>query len=232
LKNRKEYFRLIHSYPHAFENPAEVNAGIHIATDPALINRIEAEMRGRLKDKNLPPQWAEVGVVYQDQYSTILRDGVCFQPGSKLGTYIRSFTPNEISGVAILPVYRQSVCMIKIFRHALRRWVLEIPRGFGEEDQTPLQNAVRELREEIGGTARAIHGLGYMRENSGMGNAKAALFYAELEDIGLVSEEEGIQEIALIPKKEFISMIKKGSLEDSFTLCAAMRAMLNGYLTL
>jgi hypothetical protein len=74
--------------------------------------------------------------------------------------------------------------------------------------------------------------MGYMIENSGMGNAKAALFYADLEELGPASKEEGIEKIALVPVKKFAEMIRDGSLEDSFTLCAALRAILLGYLKL
>jgi ADP-ribose pyrophosphatase len=231
MKDRKEYLKLIDSYPDAFKNPTEANFGIHIATDPAAMDTVEEEMRKRLTAKGLPEQWADVGVVYQDQYSMIVRDAVYFQPGNKPGTYIRRFTPGEVSGVVILPVYRQSVCMIRIFRHALRRYVLELPRGFSDPGQTPLQNAERELLEEIGGKASHIYDMGSMVENSGMGNAKAVLFYADLQEVGFGSEEnEGIEKIVYVPVEEFTGMIRDGSLEDSFTLCAALRAMLMGHL--
>jgi ADP-ribose pyrophosphatase len=231
--DRSKYLELISRYPHAFENPTDPDSGIHITTESAAIDAIEAEMKKRLSAKGLPETWAEVGVAYHDQYSMILRDAVCFQPGNKPGTYIRRFTPGDISGVVILPVYKDSICLLKLFRHALRRYTLEIPRGFSEEGQTPLQNAERELKEEIGGKARNMYDLGYMTENSGMGNAKAALFYADMEEVGSVGEdEEGIQKILFVPKNEFTNMIKEGTLEDSFTLCATLRAILKGYLTL
>jgi ADP-ribose pyrophosphatase len=232
MKDRKEYLKLIDSCPDAFKNPSDANFGIHIATDPALMDTVEEEIQKRLADKGLPEEWGEVGVVYQDQYSMILRDAVHFQPGNKAGTYIRRFKPGEITGVVILPVYQQSVCMIRIFRHALRRCVLELPRGFSDLGQTPLQNAERELQEEIGGKARRICEMGCMTENSGMGNEKAVLFYAELEEVGPGSEEEGIEKVVLVPVEKFAEMIRDGSLEDSFTLCAALRAMLLGYLKL
>jgi ADP-ribose pyrophosphatase len=232
MKDRKKYIKLIESYPGAFKNPSDANLGIHITTDPVQMDTVEEDMKKRLAAKGLPEQWAEVGIVYQDQYSMILRDAVYFQPGNKSGTYIRRFTPGEISGSVILPVYRQSVCMIRIFRHALRRWVLELPRGFSDPGQTPLQNAERELLEEIGGKASHIYDMGCMIENSGMGNAKAALFYADLEEVGSVEKEEGIEKISFVPVKEFAEMIRGGSLEDSFTLCAALRAILLGYLKL
>ena len=233
MKDRQEYLKLIERYPDAFKNPPEANLGIHITTDPAVMDTVEEEMGKRLAAKGLPEQWADVGVVYQDQYSMILRDAVYFQPGNKTGTYIRRFTPGEVSGVVVLPVYRQSICMIRIFRHALRRYVLELPRGFSDPGQTSLQNAERELLEEIGGKASQIYDMGYMTENSGMGNAKAALFYADLEELGPVSEEEeAIEKIVFVPAEEFAGMIRNGSLEDSFTLCATLRAMLLGHLKL
>jgi ADP-ribose pyrophosphatase len=232
INNRNSYYDLMQRYPKAFENPVDPKSGIHIVTDSDAIDTIETEMGNRLSKKGLSREWAEVGMVYRDQYSTILRDAVYFQPGNYPGTYVRRFTPDDISGVVILPEYKQSICMIRIFRHALRRYVLEVPRGFSEPGLTPLQNAEKELKEEIGGKARNIHELGYMVENSGMGNAKAALFYADLEDVGAIEEDkEGIQKTVFVPKPEFTHMIESGVLEDSFTLCAALRAIIKGYLT-
>jgi ADP-ribose pyrophosphatase len=232
MKERLEYLKLITRYPDAFRNPDESNLGIHIATDPKTMDVVEEEIRKRLSAKGLPEEWAEVGIVYQDQYSMILRDAVHFQPGNTAGTYIRRFKPGEIAGVVILPIYRQSVCMVKIFRHALRRYVLELPRGFSEPKQTPLQNAERELLEEIGGKVQHIYEMGCMTENSGMSNERAVLFYAELEEVGPVSEEEGIEKVVFVPVNEFAAMIREGSLEDSFSLCTALRAILLGYLKL
>ncbi|MDR1913002.1 MAG: NUDIX hydrolase [Clostridiales bacterium] len=229
--NREQYFEFVHDYPALFRNPDSDNAGIHIITDETKIEQIEQDMARRLADKGLPREWAQVGVVYQDQYITMLRDAVYFQPGSHPGTYIRNFNKDNVPGIVILPIYNDKVCLIRIYRHALRRYVYEIPRGFGEKGLSEIENALRELREEIGGVIKNITPLGYMSENSGMMGGKAALFLADLKFLNYsVDKTEGIERVHLVSKQTFLTMMRDGEIDDAYTLCAAIRAMLRGCL--
>jgi ADP-ribose pyrophosphatase len=123
------------------------------------------------------------------------------------------------------------VCLLKIFRHALRQFVLELPRGFGVDGQTDEQNAIRELKEEIGGEIKNIFPLGCMSENSGLGDGYAVLFFAEIEgNLNSTGIEEGIEKIVLVPTNEFLCMVRDGNIDDSFTLAATARATLRGYI--
>lgn len=225
----EQYYEFIKQYPYAFENPP--GAGIEIVRDKEGIAQIEAAMKARMMEKGYPEEWCEVGVVFQDAYMTILRDAVLFQPENLPGAYIRSFKADNAPGVVILPLWNNKVCLLKIFRHALRRFVFEIPRGFGKKGETDEQNALRELKEEIGSSVKTLHNLGYVVENSGLGDAHAALFLAELDSIPkLYEREEGIERIITLPISEFLQMISDGVIEDSYTIVAATRAMLRGYI--
>jgi ADP-ribose pyrophosphatase len=50
---------------------------------------------------------------------------------------------NPTSGV-------REMLFIKIFRIPLNKWVIEWPAGFIDEGETPMQAAIRELKEEGG----------------------------------------------------------------------------------
>lgn len=230
MKQRNDYFKLIQQYPELFKNPENPSVGIHIVTEPPEIDYIESVARQNLIDKKLPPEWSDVGIAHQDNYTLILRDAVLFPPDGKPGTYIRQVSLSNKSGAAILPIYNDSICLIKIFRHALRKFVLEIPRGYGEEGQSDEENARRELKEEINGETANIQDLGYMVDNSGTGNNRVALFIAKVDSIGDSQQEEGIDNLVLMPKDQFLNMIQCGEIEDAFTICAAMKAMLLGHL--
>jgi len=223
------YMSYVEKYPMDFSN--QNDAGIMIVTEKQEIERIESVVKRRLVTEGKPIEWAEVGVVYQDAYLTILRDAVLFQPGAFEGTYIRLFNRNRSNGVVILPLYNGNVYLLRIFRHALRKYVLEVPRGFGESGMSDEQNALRELREEIGAVAKTIHNLGYAVENSGLGNARTALFYVDIERLDKPSEDkEGISNIIPVPVENVVNMIKSGEIEDSFTITIIAKALMMGYI--
>jgi ADP-ribose pyrophosphatase len=71
MSDKARYFDLVKRYPDRFTN---VQGGIEILLDPAAITQVEQIVAARLVQQGLPPEWAEVGVAFQDQYMLILRD--------------------------------------------------------------------------------------------------------------------------------------------------------------
>ena len=87
--------------------------------------------------------------VFKNKYLEVFNDRVIFPSGYN-GTYIRIQYPNDLS-VAVLPIMDDGrVVMIKNFRHALRGWGYEVPKGGVEADENPTVAASRELFEETG----------------------------------------------------------------------------------
>jgi len=229
MKNESQYFHYMEIFPQMFEKPFD--AGIELVTDRDHIRDIETTVKSRLREKGQPEEWADVGVVFQDTYMTVLRDAVIFKPSGVPGTYIRQFNSSSACGVVILPIFNGKVCLLRIFRHALRKFAFELPRGFGVDGQTNEENATRELAEEIGGEVKELHSLGVIAVDSGIGNIFASLFFAELQgELKSSESDEGIDKIMLVSIKEFLCMIRDGEIYDSFTLAATVRAVLQGYL--
>ena len=134
--------------PHLFDNPS--SNGFRILLDEDSIRAVEAEVTQRLAQQGRPSGWAEVGIVYEDQYIVVLRDAVRF-PDGHLDTYIRILPRDERpSGVAVLAMLDGRIVLLRHFRHATRAWHLEILRGFGSPGSSPEEDARREIAEEIG----------------------------------------------------------------------------------
>ena len=89
-----EYLAFARAHPERFMNPLQ--GGFTILLGEGKIREVEVQMAQKLQAKGLSTEWAQVGIVYQDQYGMILRDAVRF-PGGALGTYIR-FIGNVDSG--------------------------------------------------------------------------------------------------------------------------------------
>ena len=221
-----DYLAFAKTRPALFVNPPE--AGFTILLDEAYIRKTELQMTQWLQAKGLPTEWAQVGIVYRDQYTMLLRDAVRF-PNGVLGTYIRMIG-DETPGVIVFPLYKGQVLLIRHFRHATRTWHLEIPRGFGTEGLTNEENARKELEEEIGARLSRLVSLGRTYPNAGMTAEYAELFFAEVESYGDVEIYEGITELLPTSVAEFERMVRDNEIEDGFTLTAYTLARAKGLL--
>ncbi|MHB1484464.1 MAG: NUDIX hydrolase [Saccharofermentanales bacterium] len=220
--NEKEYFDLINRRPNLFTNPKVIGL-IEVKTERDEIINIENIVKDRLRKKNLPESWGDVGIVYKDQYLFIVRDAVMFSDGS-FGTYIRTISDDNSFGVVILPIFKGKVVLEKHFRHSTRMHELEIPRGFPEPGLTDIENAKKEIFEEIGGVIDDITYLGSMYENTGIGSGIAKIFRANLKSIGSIDVVEGISNIELYDIITIKKMIKDDIIKDAYTLVALAKS--------
>ncbi|MBI4731983.1 MAG: NUDIX hydrolase [Chloroflexi bacterium] len=89
-------------------------------------------------------------VVYENKYGKLFDDDVLFLPQNVEGKYVR-WKWNTPYSVGVLPVLENgNVVLIESFRHAARKSVIEIPKGFGNKLTPPQEMAVLELAEEAG----------------------------------------------------------------------------------
>jgi ADP-ribose pyrophosphatase len=212
-----EYLSLVKARPELFRNPP--GAAFEILLQESAIRQAEKRAAEGLQKAGAPAEWAQVGVVFRDQYVLLLRDAVRFPDGS-LGTYIRTVPPeHSFPGVVILPVWRNQVLLIRHFRHATRAWHLEIPRGFGT-DPDARQSARHELEEEIGAGEIKLVDLGETYPDAGMDSSSVVFFYASIDSYGKPELHEGITDILPTPVSEFERMIRDGELKDGYLLTA------------
>lgn len=227
MLQQERYFTLMRERPDLFVNPPD--GAITIILDGEEIGQVEAHMAEWLAARGLSPEWAQVGIAYEDQYLMLLRDAVRFPDGSP-GTYIRMVAPaGGAPGVIILPVYEGKVLLLRHFRHGTRSWLLEFPRGFGEPGFSSAENARRELGEEIAGVVKRLVPLGPVHIDGGSGQVDE-LFYAELDGYGAHDQMEGIAEVMAVPVAELDRLIATAEITDGYTLAAYARAKARGLL--
>lgn len=221
----RRYFALRDERPDLFVQSA---GGIVIELDPEVIRRTEAFMARKLAARGVAPGGARVGVILDDPYFLVLRDAVTFPDGSP-GTYARIVMKGQ-GGAAVLPVHDGKILMLRIHRHAVRKWLWEIPRGGIEAGKTPLDTARNELFEEIGGRATDIQPLGYCFGSTATSFTGVYLFQANVSEIGVPQVSEGITGIRAFTTAECEAAIRAGDILDSFTLAAFLQAKLAGTL--
>jgi ADP-ribose pyrophosphatase len=220
-----EYLEFAIARPELFDNP---QGGVRIILDPAEIVAVEEAVACDLKRRGLPADWASVGIVFQDPWIFVLRDAVEFPDGSRR-TYAR--VVNRIgNGAGALPVLEGRIVLVRHFRHAVRRWLLEVPRGGIEPGATAEETARRETQEELGARVGKLLHLGFLHGSTNLYGSGAHLFFAEIESVGSPQIEEGITAIEQLTPKEFEARLLAGEIRDSFTVAAYTHAKLRGLI--
>jgi ADP-ribose pyrophosphatase len=221
-------------WPKLFENLPD--ARYEILSDPALVSEAESSERSRLHVRKLPESWSRTGVMYEDPYLIVLRDAVR-KPDGSLGTYVRTLPASGAAGAAVLPLLDGRIVLVRHFRHATRKWHLEIPRGYGEKGVSAADQARQELREEIEADADSLVHLGAFHTNTGSASDQVELFLAEISAFGSPQVSEGIDAIEIRTPLQVARLIEKNDasdglavITDSFTIGAFTRAWLRGLL--
>jgi len=221
----ERYLALREERPDWFSGPAD---GVLISTSPAEIAQIESTVAERYVAAGTPARWAAVGIRYEDPYLLLLVDAVTFPTGD-VGVHHRIVrrTPAE-SGVVILPLLEGRLVLIRHFRHALRQWTWEFPRGGVDSGATPDETVRRELMEEIGAPVVTLRPLGRVYGATSLMGMAVAIYTAQVGQVGAVARGEGIGEVRTVAVAEFEAMIRAGEVVDGFTLAAFLHARLAG----
>jgi len=117
------------------------------------------------------------------------------------------------------------VLMLRQYRPALERTILELPAGTREADEPWLTCAQRELREETGRRAASFTPLGEVWAAPGLSNERMALFLAEglsADPLPMDADEEIAVEAR--PLAELVAMALDGRLDDAKSVVALLRA--------
>ena len=210
-----EYFEFMASHPELFINQDD-KSSITILKDPEDIKRVE-------KTTN-----QKVGIMYKDNYIILLKDAVVL-PDHSDGMYIRIIPANGKSGSVILPIVNDKILLINHYRHALRRFSWELPRGFAESHLSVIENAKKELYEECGLKAKKCEILGRITTDSGLLGSEPWIVKALIEEkeaavISSNDSTEAIKDFKLVSIGELSNMISQGLITDSFTISAVFLA--------
>lgn len=117
------------------------------------------------------------------------------------------------------------VLMLRQYRPALERTILELPAGTREPDEPWATCAQRELREETGQRAATFTSLGEVWAAPGLSNERMALFLAEelsADPLPMDIDEEIAVEAH--PLAELVVMALDGRLDDAKSVIAILRA--------
>jgi ADP-ribose pyrophosphatase len=139
--------------------------------------------------------------------------------------YQREIVHHSGSAV-IVPVFPDgTVGLVRQYRHAAVRYLLEAPAGTLNPGETPEIGAARELEEELGCVAGRLEKLSEFFVSPGFLEEKMWLYLAtELTQTQARLDDDEILSVARIPFSQALSMIATGEIEDAKTIIGIMLA--------
>lgn len=137
----------------------------------------------------------------------------------------RDIITHNGSAVIVAVFEDNAVGLVRQYRHAAQKFLLELPAGSLETGETAIECAEREIIEEIGYQANKIEPLTEFYVSPGFLNEKMFVFLAtELIEVGQNLDEDEFLDVERKSFPEIYQMIKKGEFEDAKTMLSLILA--------
>ena len=126
--------------------------------------------------------------------------------------------------VAIVPLDdAQNVMLVRQYRMAAAKVMLEIPAGTLKPDEEPELCAERELQEEVGSRPGKLERIGGIYVAPGYTTEFIYLFLAtDLQESRLNMDDDEFIEVERVPLPEAVAMIERGEIIDGKSIAALL----------
>jgi ADP-ribose pyrophosphatase len=116
-----------------------------------------------------------------------------------------------------------NVLLVRQFRYAINKFLLEIPAGGIDAGEKPIDSVRRELQEEIGYLPREIDKLGGFYSIPGYGTEYLHCYLAtDLMPSRLVAEDTENIELVRVPLSQIPQLIASGEICDAKSIAALL----------
>ena len=136
-------------------------------------------------------------------------------------------------GISIVPLDDEdNVYLVEQFRYPYSEVVLEIPAGKRDGNEEPLEGGKRELKEEIGATAKNYEFLGELYPTPGYCGEIIYMYLATGLTFGEADpDEDEFLNVKKMSLKKAVEMVLSGEIKDAKTQTALLKvAILKGLL--
>ena len=165
-------------------------------------------------------------IAWQDERARLCVARVRMPNGEESEQFRLGHGEGKSDGVVVVPIDDDDrIVMTLQFRHPVRMWLRELPRGGGSDGETPEETARKELHEEIGCELLESFPLGRIATDSGQLEGFPHILAARVRKAG-DAEPESSEAIDAAPRysySELRALCERGEIVDSFTLAAVVR---------
>ena len=124
------------------------------------------------------PQIKSRQTVVSNPWVTLVRKDV--EMHGAVADYYSLELPDYVAVVARTPSGK--LALVRQYRPAVEQFILELPAGTVEAGESPDECCLRELREEVGLSARSLRSLGVFMPDTGRLSNRQHIFLAETEE--------------------------------------------------
>ena len=163
--------------------------------------------------------------IYEGRRINLRVDRVVLPSGRETTREIAAY-PDSVGIIALDE--NDSVVLVRQYRHAVGRVLLEIPAGGIEEGESPEESALRELKEETGYAAARVERIGGAYAAPGYATEFLHLFLASGLECGAAgAEEDEFIEVVRVPLNEVRTLIESGELCDGKSIIVVLTLLLH-----
>jgi ADP-ribose pyrophosphatase len=146
------------------------------------------------------------------------------------GRVVERDTVDHPGAVAVVAVDGPEIVMVRQYRHAAGKELLEIPAGTLEPGEEPDACAARELQEETGYKAKMWRRLLSCYTAPGYSSEVIHIYAAEsLEAVGSNPEEDESINVERVTFDAALKMIEDNTIEDSKTITGLLSYLTRAY---
>jgi ADP-ribose pyrophosphatase len=173
------------------------------------------------KDDSAKPEKKKKKRVYQAHFFDVVKAKI----RENENQYEREIIEHPGSAVIVPVLNDRSIAMVKQYRHAAQKYLLELPAGTIESGETLEECALREVEEETGLKAGKIEKLTEFFVSPGFLDEKMYVFLATglTESIQNLDEDEFVN-VHRINFEEAFEKIRKNEFEDAKTIIGLILA--------
>jgi len=149
------------------------------------------------------------------------------------GDRITHTTISHPGAAVILPILDDGrILLINQFRPSLKKWLLELPAGTKEAQESAEACAMRELEEETGYSGAEFISLGQVTPLAGFCDEIQHLYIAKTltKTERLSCDDDEVIEILSMSLEEVEKLVISGEISDSKTIACISKAKLCGYI--
>ncbi|HOQ33133.1 MAG TPA: NUDIX hydrolase, partial [Candidatus Hydrogenedens sp.] len=162
-------------------------------------------------------RWKKSALIYEGKIVNLRTGYVSLEDGK---TAFREVIEHP-GGVCIAVLDKEQVVLVRQFRIAIGKYILEAPAGKMEGNDDPMERARKELEEETGYKAGVFEYLGSAYSSVGYCSEIIHYYFAtDLEFVGTKPDEDENIEIVKIPISEVEEKLKTFQFDDSKTYIA------------